>query len=119
MTVLNLAAVAIGGFFGAIIRYQLSKKLNTSKGLPYGTALVNLLGCLLVGFVFGLQLSTGLTFLLVSGLAGALTTFSTWLKEILGMSRVHEMGKAFFYLMASVFLGFAFVYIGFTGASFF
>ncbi|VDG98040.1 CrcB family protein [Sporosarcina sp. ZBG7A] len=119
MTWIDLVAVAAGGFTGAIIRYFVSKKLNTNSLIPYGTLLVNLLGCLLIGLVVGLQLSPSLTFLLATGVAGALTTFSTWLKEILGMARLQKLGKSMGYLMGSIILGIAFVYVGYIGGTFF
>lgn len=119
MTGFELSAVAAGGFIGAIIRYQASRKLNINAQIPYGTLLVNMLGCLIIGFVFGLELSVPLTFFLVSGVAGALTTFSTWLKEVLGMVRLQQMMKAIGYMIGSVILGMIFVYAGYSSGSFF
>lgn len=114
MTVLDFLAVAVGGFTGAIIRYTLSKKLNMNSPLPYGTLLANSLGCILVGFVFALELPVALTFLLVSGFAGSLTTYSTWIKEVLGMSGENERRKAGFYLVGTVIIGLVLVYVGHT-----
>ncbi|REB06393.1 CrcB family protein [Sporosarcina sp. BI001-red] len=119
MTWIDIIAVAAGGFIGAIIRYLASVKLNTNAQIPYGTLLVNMLGCLLIGLVFGLELSTPLTFFLVFGVAGALTTFSTWLKEVLGMARLQQMVKAGGYMIGSVILGIVFVYAGYISGSFF
>lgn len=119
MTWADLAAVGAGGFAGAIIRYLVSRKLNTRAPIPYGTLVVNMFGCLLIGLVAGLQLSPTLTFLLGSGLAGALTTFSTWLKELVGMARLREVGKSSGYLMGSIILGIVLVYAGYIGGTFF
>ncbi|MCM3757678.1 fluoride efflux transporter CrcB [Sporosarcina aquimarina] len=119
MTWVDLVAVAAGGFTGAIIRYFVSKKLNTNSLIPYGTLVVNLLGCLLIGLVVGLQLSSSLTFLLATGVAGALTTFSTWVKEIVAMARLQEFAKSVVYLLGSIIFGIAFVYVGYIGGTFF
>lgn len=78
-----------------------------------------MIGCLLIGFVASLGLSIPLTFFLISGLTGALTTFSTWIKEVLGMSRLHEWGKASTYMLGSILLGILFVYVGYISGSFF
>lgn len=119
MTVTDIAAVAAGGFAGAVFRYLLSRKLNNEVRIPYGTLLANLLGCLLIGFVLGLQISVPVTYLLVTGVAGALTTFSTWMKEVVGMMRLRQLGRGSAYLLGSIVLGVACVYAGYTGSSFF
>ena len=54
MTVMHLLLVAIGGFFGAIARFRVSRKLNgKSPVLPIGTLTVNLLGSFLLGLITG------------------------------------------------------------------
>lgn len=83
MTIVSILIVGIGGFFGAIIRFLLSKKLNESNRFPLGTLSVNLVGSLIVGVIFGLALPKVWMLFLVSGFAGALTTFSTMQKEII------------------------------------
>lgn len=83
MTFIEILAVGAGGFFGAIIRFILSKKLNEKARFPLGTLIVNLVGSFLIGVIFGLSLPKLWTFFLVSGFLGALTTFSTLQKEII------------------------------------
>ena len=114
MTIFDFFAIAVGGFTGAILRYALSTKLNTGASIPYGTLLANSLGCLLIGFVFALELPIALTFLLVSGFCGALTTFSTWVKELLGMMRLNEWQKAILYLVGTMIVGVGLIFIGHT-----
>jgi len=45
--------VGVGGFIGAILRYGLSGMVHryTHPGFPWGTLLVNVLGCLVIGAV--------------------------------------------------------------------
>ncbi|WP_318617641.1 CrcB family protein [Sporosarcina sp. YIM B06819] len=99
MTFLDIVMVGIGGFLGAMIRYVMAKKMNHSAGIPVGTLAVNGIGALLIGLVFGLELSRGWTLLLASGLAGALTTFSTLNKELIELWRNGEKKNAVGYLV--------------------
>lgn len=105
MTVESILAVAAGAFLGAILRYSLSKKLNRTGAVPFGTLAVNLFGCLLIGFVMGKGLSEVLTFFLAAGFAGSLTTFSTWMKEVLGMICSRSYARAAIYTAGSVIAG--------------
>jgi CrcB protein len=54
---------------------------------PVGTLTVNLAGSLMVGIVFGLTEAGSLTRVLLVGLSGGFTTFSTWSTESLAMLR--------------------------------
>ncbi|MCX7789367.1 MAG: fluoride efflux transporter CrcB, partial [Chloroflexaceae bacterium] len=82
---LNLVAIALGAAIGANLRYGLStwaaQRLGTAW--PYGTFLVNVLGCLTIGILLTLaatrlSLSEPLRLFLVTGLLGGFTTFSTF-----------------------------------------
>ena len=79
-----LLSVGIGGFIGAILRFILSGWVQkaTASIFPFGTLSVNILGSLLIGFLFlyfqHINLSVYQKSLLVTGLLGALTTFSTF-----------------------------------------
>ena len=83
LTITDILFIGAGGFFGAVIRFVLSKKLNGKNRLPLGTLVVNLAGSFLIGVIFGLALPKLWTFFFVSGFLGALTTFSTLQKEII------------------------------------
>jgi len=79
--------VFIGGGFGSVARYFLSKIVNTTAGgIPYGTFFANILGSLLIGVFLGMalknqSLSTNQTLLLATGFCGGFTTFSTFAYE--------------------------------------
>ena len=99
MTYLELLMIGFGGFLGAIIRYFMSTRMNQSGRVPVGTLTVNLAGAFLIGCVFGLELSRIWTFFLASGLAGALTTFSTMNKELIELWRNDHKKKALLYVL--------------------
>lgn len=77
----------MGGGLGSVCRYLIGKFLNNSTtGIPYGTFVANILGCLLIGLILGLAtknetLSQNQTLLLATGFCGGFTTFSTFAYE--------------------------------------
>lgn len=111
MTLLEMSMIGVGGFIGAILRYGLSKKMNQEK-FPYGTLVVNLVGALLIGLVLGSELSRMWVLLLASGLAGALTTFSTLHKELIELWH-HEKRKAISYAVITYGTGLFLAWIGY------
>jgi CrcB protein len=83
---LTIAAICIGACVGALGRWQLSVWLNPTGWLPWGTLASNWVGAYLVGFVVVMfQQHSGLDpmwrLAIVTGLLGALTTFSTFSLE--------------------------------------
>jgi len=82
---LNAFLVGIGGFFGAISRYLVSGIMTKWLGshFPWGTLTVNLLGSLIMGFLFGLVqkhllVSEQSKLVLMVGFLGSFTTFSSF-----------------------------------------
>ncbi len=115
----NMLAVAIGAAIGANLRYGLSlwavQRLGT--GWPYGTFIINVLGCLAIGALLTLAatrlpLSEPARLLLVTGLLGGFTTFSTFGYEGYQMISVGEWLGAALYLGASVVAGLLAVFLG-------
>jgi len=105
--------VGLGGFFGAIIRFYLSKKLNGKKVWPLGTLSVNLVGSFVVGFIVGLSLPKIWLFFLVSGFAGALTTFSTLQKEVIEQWRGGKRTATIGYVIVTYGGGVLLAFIGY------
>ena len=83
--------ICLGASIGALLRWRLSLWLNhPNAALPWGTLLANLLGGYLIGVTIGVlqtqpQLDPAWRALLVTGFLGALTTFSTFSAETLGL----------------------------------
>jgi len=114
-----LALVALGGGFGAACRYLLSTALmrGAAGGFPFGTWLVNVSGCFLIGLWAGLAtryawLNGDLRLLLVTGVLGGFTTFSAFGLESLHLLRRDEWMLAGMYVGGSVVIGLGMVLLG-------
>ena len=74
--------VGLGGFLGAISRFYISSKLNPILlNFPLGTFVVNIIGSFLIGFFITFLEDSQLKPLIITGIFGALTTFSTFSLE--------------------------------------
>jgi len=95
----HFLAVGIGGCLGSIARYWLSgavQRYSASDGFPFGTLAVNVLGCLLLGWVIGLveyrQLfGPNVRLFLTIGVLGGFTTFSTFGYETFALMRDNQL----------------------------
>lgn len=82
----KLLLIGLAGAVGSLARYGLGGVVQNflGKSFPWGTASVNLLGCLLFGLVWALAVESRLTIsaetrmILLVGFMGAFTTFSTF-----------------------------------------
>lgn len=96
-----LAALFAAGGCGALSRFALSTYLTTlfGKGAPWGTAVVNILGCLCFGAIaaaFACKTSWDpqIKTVVLTGFFGAFTTFSTYAFELNSLLRSGELGRA-------------------------
>ena len=105
----QVLAIAAGGAIGALLRYWVSTAVQsrTASVFPYGTLTVNVVGSLLIGFLYILlieRLAAGpavRAFMLI-GVLGAFTTFSTFSIETLNLMESGQLGKALVNMLASV-----------------
>jgi CrcB protein len=84
----KLLLLLLAGGLGSLSRYGLAGLVQRLAGssFPYGTFVVNALGCLLFGLVWGifdrsLDLAPGARVIVLTGFMGAFTTFSTFAFE--------------------------------------
>lgn len=115
----NILIVGLGGGVGSILRYLCQKWINESyhNNFPLATFLVNVFGCLLIGIFYALGekgniLSPQTRLLLITGLCGGFTTFSTFAFENMNLLRTGDSFYFLLYAIGSVVLGIAAVYIG-------
>lgn len=102
---MTLVLVAVGGAVGALVRWRLAT-LNGER--PTGTLVANAVGGAIAGLVLGLTDSPALRLLLVVGVAGGMTTFSTLVVE----AATRPPGPSMRYLIASIAVGLAAVLAG-------
>lgn len=118
----SVLLVGAGGFLGSIGRYLVGGWVHRAVPFavfPYGTLVVNVLGCLVIGLAGGLAESRQLfgpelrVFLLI-GVLGGFTTFSSFAFESLALARDAEVARAFANVAAQVVLGLAAAWLGYA-----
>lgn len=112
--------IGAGSFLGGVFRFLLSRfiQFGVSTTFPLGTLGVNLLGCLVIGLVFGYSerwdLSQDWRLFLATGICGGFTTFSAFSNETFGMLRDGQFGFASAYVAASVVFGIFATMLGYS-----
>ena len=109
--------VGLGGGIGSMLRYG-GNLLMGNKNFPYHTLLINIIGSLLIGIVFGLSLkhesfSNNWKIFLAAGLCGGFTTFSAFSIENVLLLQNGKYFLAILYISLSVVSGIAAAAIGF------
>ena len=116
----EILIVGVGSFAGGALRYTLSvglSKMGRLWAFPIGIMLVNVLGCFLIGVLYGYFKSKASTdpvlpLLLMTGVLGGFTTFSTFSFETVQLLQQNEWLKAAFYVVGSVGVGVAACFLG-------
>ncbi len=113
---LAILLVGLGGGFGSIARYLVGNATmrwvapHNAVGFPWGTLLVNVLGCAVIGVLAVAierltSLNTELRLLLITGFLGGFTTFSSFGLDTWALMRKGEWLYASAYVSASVGFG--------------
>lgn len=106
----NFILVFIGGGLGSGLRYILSKYLNASTLIPYGTLIANIGGSLILGIALGWaiktnNLSTPTNLLISVGFCGGFTTFSTFSFENYALLKSGDYFPFLIYFFGSLLIG--------------
>lgn len=117
---LQVLLIAIGGAIGSVLRYGMSNMtyLILGRSFPYGTLVVNVLGSFLMGLLSILliervdSMASPLRALLLIGLLGGFTTFSSFSMETLNLFENAEITSALLNIIVSVCLCLLAVFIG-------
>ena len=121
---MNILLVAFGGAFGSVSRYLLGtwiQSMSKSIDFPYGTLMVNLIGCFVIGFLSQLAEARGVftsesRALVFVGILGGFTTFSSFGNDTINLLRDGETFNALANVGANVILGLLLVWLGRTVA---
>ena len=95
--------VGFGGFFGALIRFIISKYIVSAY--PWATFIINCSGSFALGYLYGLQPTEWIWQLIGIGFLGAYTTFSTFGFEVMLLLEKQKWIQAGIYIFSSVIIG--------------
>ena len=118
---LNLLLVGSGGFLGSVLRYLVglgAQHLPVQAPFLYGTLAVNVLGCLLIGFLGGLAqyrdiFNPSIRLFLFTGFLGGFTTFSAFGYDTFSLGRDIDLSIALLNVFLHIALGLSAVLLGF------
>ena len=116
---IKILAVALGGAIGSTGRYltSLAVESYSSSRYPYETLAANLIGCFLIGLLWGyferVTISNEFRLFLFTGILGGYTTFSTFARENIQFFKAGEPFSALSYILVSNLLGLSLVAAGF------
>jgi len=116
----NLLFVGIGGFVGAMLRYLVSGTVQNFShriDFPYGTLVVNVIGCFLIGALSQLvemqmEITAEMRLLLMVGVLGSFTTYSTFSNETVSLLQDQQLLLAFMNIGMHLVLGLGAVLLG-------
>ena len=118
--IIKVLLIALGGAMGSVCRYGLGGLVYRMFGsiFPWGTAAVNIVGSLVIGFLWGVfergAIGPNMRMFLFIGILGGFTTFSSYTLETFSLFREGETRLALTNMMVSNIVGVAAVFVGFA-----
>ena len=118
----QVALVGCGGFVGSSLRFMVNgwvQAATPASSFPYGTLVVNVVGCLTIGVLGGLAdarqaLDPALRLLVFTGVIGGFTTFSAFAYETLSLARHVDLASALANVALQVVLGIGAAWLGYA-----
>jgi CrcB protein len=117
----SLLLVGLGGAIGSMARYGVSRIINARYTLsfPLATFIINIVGCLLIGLLFGYvqknsNQQSDVWLVLATGFCGGFTTFSAFALENVTLLKGQLNVTALLYIAASVVAGILLCRLGIT-----
>lgn len=109
----RIGLIGLGGLIGAVLRYLIgaqAQEFSRSISFPYGTLVVNAIGCLCIGILsyfteYRGALTADVRAMLMTGLLGAFTTFSSFSFETVNLISAGQLAAAGANLAANNMLG--------------
>jgi fluoride exporter len=119
----GIIAVFLGGGLGAGLRYLISLIAHNYGWSYQGTFLINMIGCLFLGFIAYIALkeetiNPNLKLFLTTGIAGGFTTFSAFSYEIFTLIKDGQTTTGITYMLLSCIIGLMSAVVGILLAKF-
>jgi CrcB protein len=115
----QIMLVGAGSAVGGMFRFILGKWIYAlyPQTFPLPTLIINIVGCFLIGLLYGYSIKTGtlsaeVRLLLTTGLCGGFTTFSAFAYENIQLMKNGDYTMVLVYITASVVLGIVAVFLG-------
>ncbi|HEY7089918.1 MAG TPA: fluoride efflux transporter CrcB [Tepidisphaeraceae bacterium] len=122
MQIYKVVLIGVGGAVGTLARYGLGGAVHSAVSrsvFPFGTLIINLLGCLIMGYLQGLFVDRWILredyrLALLVGFLGGFTTFSSYGWETTSMLQDHQFVRAGVNVLVSNVVGIGLVMAGFA-----
>jgi len=115
----NIFLVGLGGVFGAILRYEISRHIKENREIvvPIETFVVNVLGAFLLNVLSNPKIvhffDNDVKLFIMTGFIGAFTTYSTFSHETIHLLRQKHYIHAFLYSTSTVIIGLIGAFLGY------